>query len=187
MCQSRNTSRSQCLMKTKSILCVVFLVLAGAPWATGQQNQPMDSRPGGAPTPQASTCAPLSQGTAPETNVIPARPPASYQVQQLPRDSSGINYAEWPTYSYSRYHNPYYDGSHHAESFVYGTLDWLWTLPGDLYDRMSNLVEGSFFPPVPATSGPPQESHVPGGPNSRGEPSQPGTVPSAGVPAPQQK
>jgi hypothetical protein len=172
-------------MKTKSMLCAVFLVLAIAPWSPGQENQPVEAYPGMAPTPQGPVGMPPSQGATPENYVTPARPPASYQIQQLPRDSSGINYAEWPTYPYSRYHNPYYDGAHQAESFVYGSLDWLRSLPGDLYDRLANFMDGSFFPSIPATSGPQQGSHVSGRPDSRGEAPQPGTVPPAGVPAPQ--
>ena len=165
-------------MKTKNMLCVVLLVLAAACSAEGQQNQPPAANPGVEPPPLAA---------ASQTQVTPASPPASYQVQPLPGDSSGTNCTEWPTYPYPQYHNPYYDGAHQVRSFVSGTLDWLLNVPSNLYDRFSNIVDGAFFPPAPATSGSRQGSQVLGRPSSPAQPPAPAAVPPAAVPASQPK
>ncbi len=174
-------------MKTKSLTCVALLVLTALCSAQGQQSQPPEAYSGVAPAPQERPTTPPPQVPPPQSDVTPARPPASYQVQPLPGDSSGINYAEWPTYPYPQYHNPYYDSAHQARSFVSGTIDWLFNLPSDLVDRFSNYMDGTFFPPTPATSGSQQGSHVSGTPNPPGQ--APGPVPlsPAGTQAPRSR
>lgn len=131
-------------------VAVMILVVAGS--AQSQQN----TYPG--PAPQT---APVPQAVGPHGLPPYSRPPANYQSPGFPSGDNGYqqparqgptNQAQWPTYPYPQYHNPYYQGADPRAALT-GTIDWLFSLPAVVMDKFSNVVDRNFFPRQPATSG----------------------------------
>jgi len=153
-------------MGIKSIpLIALLMVVATASLVFGQHYQEQRLRSGLSPAPQ-ETALPAEPPEASQQGHLPPPPPAAYQAQPMPGDSTGMNYAEWPSYPYPPYHNPYYDGSYYARTFLTGTIDWICNLPSHVVGRFSNYMDRSFFPVTPATSGSASGSQVPGAPST---------------------
>jgi len=138
-------------MGFKSLFGVCLLVLATASGAQGQYGQaPIPTRDA-AVTPQQGgpTASPYSGFPQGYGNADSA--PGGYQTQPAP-GYSDMNSPDWPSYPYPRYHNPYYEGAA-ARDFASGTLDWVMSLPSNVFDRVSNFLDGHVFPQAPATHG----------------------------------
>lgn len=138
-------------MRVKGILTVTLLVLFVVSMADGWQNQPAVTGPGvttAQPT-MPPPVPPYSSGQQPYGQPYP--PAAAYPNQPGAAPSAGAA-QDGPTYPYPPYHNPYYDGTS-ARNFVNGSIEWLFGLPGQAIDTVSNFIDNRFFPQQPATSG----------------------------------
>ncbi|MGO9567147.1 MAG: hypothetical protein ACLP5H_06370 [Desulfomonilaceae bacterium] len=168
-------------MAINRVLGVSIVVLMTASIAQGQswQGQPQSLQPGVSPVPQGAP--PVDQSyvpTPPGYGSLP-QPPSRYQAQPIPADQGTVSDAP-PPYQYPPYHNPYYNGASAGE-FLSGTVDWLFSLPSGLIDRVANFMDGNFFPQSPATHGGPAQSEVQGGPSFRDSPAPVQSLPPAAV------
>jgi hypothetical protein len=137
---------------------IVVLVMVSSSLGQSWQGQSPGLQPGMAPTPQGA--APAGQPYATTTPGYGSQPqsPSRYEAQSIPPDQGTGREAPSP-YPYPPYHNPYYNGAS-AGQFLSGTVDWLFSLPSSLIDRVANFMDGNFFPQSPATSGGTPQSEV---------------------------
>lgn len=138
-------------MRGKSIFPITLLVLCAVAAANGWQNQPS----GTGPTvtivqPAAQAPAPPYAGTPPSYGQ--QHPPAAAYPEQAGVAPSPGSAQAGPQYPYPPYHNPYYDGTS-ARNVLNGTIEWLFGLPGQAVETVSNFIDARFFPVQPATSG----------------------------------
>lgn len=155
-------------MGFKSFLRVSLLLLAMATTVAAQYGQvsaPPPAVPVGPTPPGQGTYAYPGAAQSP----LPAPQPQAY---------SDMNSPDWPSYPYPPYHNPYYEGASPRDFFA-GTLDWLLSLPSNVFDRFSNFVDGRFFPQTPATQGAANQTGVPAGPGQGFGSGQPPVQPIA--------
>ncbi len=151
-------------MAINRVLGVSIVVLAMVSISQGQswQGQPPAMQPAIVPLPQGAPPAAQSYDPAPPGYGSMPQSAGRYQAQQIPPDpGTGRNAA--PSYPYPAYHNPYYNGASAGE-FLSGTVDWLFSLPSSVIDRVANFMDGNFFPQSPATYGGPPQSEVQGPP-----------------------
>ncbi len=147
-------------MSLNRILGVSIAVLVMVSISLGQswQGQSPGFQPGITPVPQGAV--PTGQScttTTPGYESLP-QSPSTYQARPIPPDQvTGRDVP--PPYPYPPYHNPYYNGASAGE-FLSGTVDWLFSLPSSLIDRVANFMDGNFFPQSPATSGGTPQSEV---------------------------
>jgi hypothetical protein len=149
------------------VLGVSIVVLMTVSVALGQtwQGQPQNVQPGISALPQGAPPGAQSYvATPPGYGSLP-QSPSRYQAQPIPQDP-GTGRDAPPPYQYPPYHNPYYNGASAGE-FLSGTVDWLFSLPSGLIDRVANFMDGNFFPQTPATHGGPAQSEIQGGPSFR--------------------
>jgi hypothetical protein len=83
-----------------------------------------------------------------------------------------------PNYPYPAYHNPYYDGTT-ARNAVTQTVEWVFGLPAMVMDGVSNFLDNSFFPRVPATQGGQPPADASGAPPAQAT-QPPSSLPQAG-------
>ncbi len=166
-------------MGTKCVVGIAVMILVAAGSAVSQQN------PYPVPAPQT---APVPQGVGPQGSPPYAEPPVTYQRPGLP-DGRGYRQparqgptsrAQWPTYPYPQYHNPYYQGADPRAALT-GTIDWLFSLPAVVMDRFSNVVDKNFFPRQPATSGGPVTAPPHNPPMNQPGRTPPNALPQAGT------
>jgi len=163
-------------MGTKSFFGVCLLILAMAPGIQAQYPQAPVSTGNIAGAPQEGGPATLPYSVQPQGYGNVAPPPTGYQ-DQAASGYSDMNSPDWPSYPYTRYHNPYYEGAA-AKDFVSGTLDWIMSLPSNMFDRVSNFLDGHVFPQAPATHG--SSGHTQPAPvNGPGQSALPPAVPNA--------
>jgi hypothetical protein len=154
-------------MSINRVLGVSIAVLVMASISQGQnwQGQSPGLQPGIAPLPQGAPPAGQSYATTPPGYGSLPQPAARYQAQPILPDQ-GTGREAPPPYPYPPYHNPYYNGASAGE-FMSGTVDWLFSLPSSLIDRVANFMDGNFFPQTPATSGGPPQSEVQSAPSTQ--------------------
>jgi len=170
-------------MGIKTVLGASFLILALVSSTWAQQGPPYPQvRPSG-PVPYGQTPAvPYGAGPVQGSGYQPQAP--SYPQGQQSPGGYGSNAAEWPYYQYPQYHNPYYQGVNPQEA-ISGTIDWFFTLPAHLMDRIANFLDGNFFPQAPATQGVTQQQPGQAQSTTQGGPGVPSSPPQAGLPNPQ--
>ncbi len=154
-------------MSINRVLGVSIVVLVMVSVALGQNwlGQSPGLQPGMAPLPQGADSGNQSYATTtPGYGSLP-QPPSRYQSQPMPPDQGSGREAPSP-YPYPPYHNPYYNGASAGE-FLSGTVDWLFSLPSSLIDRVANFMDGNFFPQSPATSGGTPQSEVQRAPSAQ--------------------
>lgn len=177
-------------MRIAIVFWVTLLVLeaglAAHAWAQGAG---MPHRLGMTPSyPQGGQYQSLPRGQYTYPSGYPAPPgqsaPAGSYPQYGPNDQpQAPGYADtaqapYPTYPYPAYHNPYYTGTS-PKDLLANTIEWVFSFPANVMDRVSNFMDSHVFPRVPATSGSSQEpvsgeafqpaapdAAVPAGPNS---------------------
>jgi hypothetical protein len=158
-------------MLTRHILRTVFIVLTCTPFSYGWQSPPPGAPPGNAypaPTPPGVT----QQQYQGVPQYGGAQQPAPQYEPPQPGSAAQDSY---PQYPYPQYHNPYYSGSGMtARDMLTHTMDWLFSLPSNLADQVSNYVDNRFFPQTPATHGGQPQSQIQG------------AIPAVGNSAPQQ-
>jgi hypothetical protein len=171
-------------MLTRYVLRMVLIVLTCTSFSYGWQSQPPGASAGNAypaATPHVVPQQPY-QGT-PQYSGAPQPLP-----QYEPAQSGNVTQDAYPQYPYPQYHNPYYSGSGTtARDMLSYTMDWLFCLPSNVADQVSNFVDNRFFPQTPATHGGQPQSQIqranPSGGNSAPAPQQttppPGTAPAA--------
>ncbi len=149
------------------VLGVSIVVLMTVSVAQGQswQGQPQSAQPGISILPQGVPPGDQSYASTPPAYGSLPQSPSRYQAQTIPSDPGTGRDGPLP-YQYPPYHNPYYNGASAGE-FLSGTVDWLFSLPSSLIDRVTNFMDGNFFPQTPATQGGPAQSEVQGGPSFR--------------------
>jgi hypothetical protein len=138
-------------MKGKSIFAITLLVLCVISAANAWQTQPA------ATGPAVSTAQPSAPPAAPSFTGPPQGygqqyPPAAAYPNQAGATPAPGNAQAGPTYPYPPYHNPYYDGNS-VRNVLNGTVEWLFGLPGQAVETVSNFIDARFFPVQPATSG----------------------------------
>ncbi len=138
-------------MAAKNLLVIFFFLIAptSVTWAWQQGTVPR--QPAGPPRgPEAGPPGQSYVGIPPSG---PVSVPPAYDQTYGPRDvQSSDAQPTYPHYPYGAHHNPYYDGSAPG-NFLSNTIDWVLSIPANIMTRVSDLVDGAFFPPVPATSG----------------------------------
>ncbi|HMK36278.1 MAG TPA: hypothetical protein VK463_14485 [Desulfomonilaceae bacterium] len=166
---------------TRSLKSVVLIVLTWASVSYGWQNQ-VPSHPGGnsnSGAGQSTTSQTVNQPVPqyePQPQSLPGHTP-----QPFPQGSSAQE--GYPQYPYPPYHNPYYGEGITPRDLFSNTLDWLFGLPSNIAERVSNFVDSKFFPQAPATQGGPPQSHIQGTPPSPDNTVAPQSVPPAAGPA----
>jgi len=162
-------------MLIRHVLRMVFIVLTCTSFSYGWQSQPSGTPPGNtSPAPAPPSVAQQYQGV-PQYGGAP-QPPPQYDPQQ----SVGGAQDPYPQYPYPQYHNPYYTGNGTtARDMLTHTMDWLFSLPLNLADRVSDFVDNRFFPQTPATHGGQPQSQIQGAGTSAGN-----SVPQQATPSP---
>jgi hypothetical protein len=148
-------------MGTRYVISLVFIALTCASASYGWQTHP----PGGAaegaypPAPQPVVSQQQYQGAL-QYGALSGSPPL---YTPLPNQQGAPAQDGYPQYPYPQYHNPYYSsGSVNAKDLVLYATDWLFSLPSNIAERLSNIVDNRFFPQTPATHGGQPQSHIPG-------------------------
>lgn len=164
-------------MSPRYVISLLFIALTCATASYGWQTQPPGGASGGAYTLSPQSGAPQQpyQGTA-QHGALPGSPPL-YSPQPTHQGTAAQD--GYPQYPYPQYHNPYYSvGSVNAKDLVSYAVDWLFTLPSNIAEQLSNIVDNRFFPQTPATHGGQTQSHIPGTQPSQAGPSVTQMTPS---------
>jgi hypothetical protein len=137
-------------------LLLVAIAIPSVAWQTQPQPaQPAAQYGGQAPSLPAQ---PPYQGYSGGNQPVPSYGQPAQYGQGNPYSQTGPQIAPQagqgghPNYPYPQHHNPYYDELN-PRLFISNTLEWLIALPSNFMDRVSNFIDGQFFPEVPATSG----------------------------------
>lgn len=158
-------------------IAITVLVAAGAAWSQ-QPPYPVPA-PQSVPVPQVRP-----QGSPyadpPTSYGSPGLPPSGGYQHRGPAPQAGTNQTQWPSYPYPQYHNPYYQGVD-PRTAINGTIDWLFSLPAVLMDKVSNVVDRGFFPRQPATSGGSTAAPARNSPSNRLEQTAPNPLPQPGA------
>jgi hypothetical protein len=130
--------------KGMTLVSLAILSIAAAGWAL----QPAAVGRGTGPTwtPAQTGRLPRVQGEQ-GYGVASPIPPAYRGGRYEPTNEPG-----YPQYPYPPYRNPYYDGTP-SGNFASKTVDWLLSFPSNLFNRVSDYLDGTFFPQAPATQG----------------------------------
>lgn len=138
-------------MGIKCMVSIAAIIVLAAGSVESQQSVYPVPNPQAAPFPQE--VGPQGSPYAdPPTGYQPTGPPVGGYQDQQPANQLSSSQGQWPTYPYPQYHNPYYQGAD-PRAALNGTIDWLFSLPSVLMDKVSNVVDKNFFPLQPATSG----------------------------------
>ncbi len=96
--------------------------------------------------------APVPQSAVPQQSYPAPPPPMPHYQQPAPlgyADTAPDNYPQYPS---PQYHNPFFDGMS-PRNVLSNTLEWFFSLPANVMERMSNFVDNNVFPQAPATYG----------------------------------
>lgn len=164
-------------MLIRYVFMVVFIVLACTSFSYGWQSQPHGAPTGSAYPATTPQVVPQQQYQGvPQYSGAPQPPP-----QYDPSQSGSVTQDAYPQYPYPQYHNPYYSGSGMtAKDMLSHTMDWLFSLPSNVADQVSNFVDNRFFPQTPATHGGQTQSQIQGAHPSGGSSAPQQTTPPPG-------
>lgn len=181
MCLLHKIIRGDREMSLRPVLGMAFIVLTFASSSYGWQTQDPGAGAGAAYPPAPQSGAPLQQYQGvPQHGGIPESPPL-YSVQPAPQGA--VSQDGHPQYAYPPYHNPYYSGGGmSARDLLSYTVDWIFTLPANVAEQVSNFVDNRFFPQTPATHGSQTQSQIPGTDPSQAGPGAPQAAPLPGTP-----
>jgi hypothetical protein len=158
-------------MSLKSMVGISLLILTVPAASSAWQPPPAARQPGVLPPPRSVPAPEQSVPGVPRE--YPPGAPSTGPVYQVPQAQGYSNGSQpgYPQYPYPPYHNPYF-GGYSARNFVSNAIDWIITLPSNVFDRFSNYLDGTIFPRAPATHG--KSSVQPG----TSAPSRPRRMPS---------
>lgn len=156
-------------MSLKSMVGISLLILTVPAASLAWQPPPAARQPGVLPPPRSVPAQEQSLPGTPREYPSGAPTAPGYQVPQAQGYSNG-NQPDYPQYPYPPYRNPYFEG-YSARNFVSNAIDWIVTLPSNVFDHFSNYLDGTIFPRAPATHG---RSAQP----ASSAPSQPRPIPS---------
>jgi hypothetical protein len=137
--------------RTAMVCALVFsLILMAAPVMAQYQQQGMPM-PGNVPPIQSQGPIAAPQYQPPPGSAVQPYAP----VPQGSPDQQGVAAGSapgGPAYPYAPHPNPYYSGTD-PKAILSGTIDWMFSLPSVLMDRVSNFMDATVFPQAPATAG----------------------------------
>jgi hypothetical protein len=144
-------------MPIRQVFKAIFIVLMCTSFSYGWQNQPLSAPPGKAYLAPPPPAAPVQQYQNVPQYGGAQQPTPQYE----PSQPANMAQDSYPQYPYPQYHNPYYSGNGMtARDMLTYTMDWLFTLPSNLADHVSNFVDNRFFPQTPATHGGQPQSQI---------------------------